>query len=544
MYSKEDQAAIANNPNLPLADRMRLLGVKDAATFRELRAALPAIPSRDIPSKAAVTAWNPPREYGYLAYREQIYGYGTDTLKKKFGYCCDYAGNKGAGFLQSGIKLEAAFACTGFSNVIAGHDRAKKYFDDFAKLFNIRHKLYQMFKSNIACDNIVIRWRKDWNKKDGWRGKKFQEFTVVPLNEVTVDYIGTTNDVTDDGNLVYLDIDRAHKERILRLERSSKEEERRVAYDFRTQFPKLYKIYQSYGEDKYLLSNRDGEFWAVINRDKDGMGLQEPSMEVIFPSIETWKSLEEGDLVIASIIKKLIVLVTLGETLSNNDTLPGYLGIDDMPNAGWAREKDYEDIKTALARRFGQIVYLFAPHHAKIDYKFPEPQILGNEKYMHALFNILSWLCVGQQFIMGDGGKFQAGELNKVGLTGHLEDMRDFLATELTTKVYGHRTININNYPIPDIMFDKDVLKAPREVRDDIKLDVQLGISQIEALRRRGYDLEGSMELRKYEREKYKDLLKSTVDFAGNVQDSPAAGRPPDEDPSELDNPIRREDER
>ena len=547
MYSEEDQAMIASNPNLSLPERMRLLGVKDAAGFRELRAALPAhraIAVEDIPSKGAVTAWNPPRERGYSAYREQIYGYRTDTLKKKFGYCRDFAGNRGAGFLQSGIKLEAAFACTGFSHVVADHSRSQNYFDDFAKLFNIRHKLYQAFKNLITYDNILVYWKKEWGVKDGWRGKKFSEFTVKPLDEVTVDYIGTINDTTDDGNLVYLDIDKAHKERILKLERSRNEEERRIAHDFRLQFPKLYRLYQSYGEDKYLLSNRDGEFWAVINRDKDGMGLQEPSMEVIFPSIEIWKSLEEGDLVIASIIKKLIVLITLGETLSHNQTLPGYLGIDDLPNAGWAREKDYENIKTALARRFGQIVYLFAPHHAKIDYKFPDPQVLGSEKYTHALFNILSWLCVGQQFIVGDGGKFQAGEINKVGLTANLVDMREFLASEWTKKVYGHRTININSYPVPDAVFDKDVLKAPKEVREDIKMDVMLGLDLGTALTRRGYDLGVAMERRKYEREEYGDLLKNITDFAGNVSDIPAAGRPPDGDPSELENPVRREDER
>ena len=542
MLTEEERAGIAHNPNLGLGEKMRLLDVKDASAFRALSSNLPALPRAvaDIPAKGATQYWSPPREYGYGAYRDTLYGYRTDTVKKRFAFCRDYAGNKGLGFLQSGIKLEAAFACTGFTHV-SDAKKHKNYFDKFGALFNIRHKLYEMFKSLKTYDNILIYWRKP---PEDIYGKTFLEFKVQPLQNVTVDYIGAVNETTHDGNLVYLDIDTSHKERIGKLEHSSKQSERKIAYDFKAQFPKLWNIYHSYGENKYLLSNADGEFWAVINREKDGCGLDEPSMETIFPSIEIWKSLEEGDLVIASVIKKLIVLVTLGETLTNNQTLPGFLGIDDLPNAGWARAKDFDEIKTALARRFGQILYLFAPHHAKIDYKFPDPQVLGSEKYNHALFNILSWLCLGQQFIMGDGGKFQAGEINKISLTADLGNMRDFVATEFAKKVYGHPTININRYDVPGIQFDRDVLKAPREIRDDIKLDVQLGLSLFEALGRRGGDLERSMALRKLERKEYGDLLTNLTDFTGNVKDAPAAGRPPDDDPSDIGNPARREEER
>lgn len=545
MLTKEEQASIYSNPNLGMAEKMRLLDVKDASAFRALSSNLPAVPRAavDIPSKGATQYWNPPREFGYGAYRESLYAYRADTLKKRFGFCRDYAGNKGLGFLQSGVRLEAAFACTGFTH-ISDAKKHKNYFDKFGELFNIRHKLYEMFKNLKTYDNILVYWSKEWDRERGWRGDQFREFRVMPLHQVTVDYVGAINETSHDGNLVYLDIDTEHKERIKKLARSSKANERKIALDFKNQFPKLWKVYQSYGEDKYLLSNADGEFWAVLNRGKDGCGLDEPSMEVIFPSIEIWKSLEEGDLVIASIIKKLIVLVTLGETLSNNETLPGFLGIDDLPNAGWAREKDFGDIKTALARRFGQILYLFAPHHAKIDYKFPDPEVLGGEKYNHSLYSILSWLCIGQQFIMGDGGKFQAGEINKISLTADLENMRDFVATEFAKKVYGHPTININNYAVPDIQFDRDVLKAPREIRDDIKLDVQLGLDLGTALSRRGWDLDRAMKARKSERKEHGDLLTNLTDFTGNVKDIPAAGRPPDDDPSDLGNPTRREEER
>ena len=542
MLTKEERAGIYHNPNLGMAEKMRLLDVKDASAFRALSSDLPVLPRTavDIPSKGATQYWNPPREGGYGAYRESLYAYRTDTLKEKFSFCHDYAGSKGIGFLQSGVKLEAAFACTGFTH-ISDAKKHKNYFDKFGELFNIRHKLYEMFKSLKTYDNILVYWRKPPNDI---YGKTFLDFKVQPLQGVTVDYVGAINETTHDGNLVYLDIDTEHKEMIKRLARSRKASERKIAHDFKAQFPKLWEVYQSYGENKYLLSNADGEFWTVINREKDGCGLDEPSMEGIFPSIEIWKSLEEGDLVIASIIKKLIVLVTLGETLSNNETLPGFLGIDDLPNAGWAREKDFGDIKTALARRFGQILYLFAPHHAKIDYKFPDPAVLGSEKYLHSLFNILSWLRIGQQFITGDGGKFQAGEINKISLTADLENMRDFVATEFAEKVYSHPTININRYAVPSIQFDRDVLKAPREIRDDIKLDVQLGLDMGTALKRRGWDLDRAMKAREFEREKYKDLLTNLTDFTGNVKDIPAAGRPPDGEPSDLDNPSRREEER
>lgn len=541
-YEDDELARLIDDPLFSTSDKLSILKLKDKDELRALRSTLsvPAAGMYDA-AQATVETWNPPRSYGYLAQRQTLYPNLTDTPKKRFQLCWDYAGPKGLSFLQSGIDLQAGFACTGFSHRVGKNERAKGYYDKFAEVFNMRTQLFQVFRSLIRYDNAVVIWRKPPKRK---YSNQFLEFRVEPIKNVTVDYTGATNDITDDGNLIYLDIDLAHKALIEKLERSTAPEEKKVVEDFKKQFPKLYKIYKSRKSDqKYLLSNRDGEYWAVINFENRGAGLDEPSMESIFGDCEVWKSLQQADLVIASLVKQLVVLVTQGETLNQADTSLAWKMPTDVPNPGWARQADFAKLKTAFAQRLGSILYLFGQHHLKVDFKHPDPQVLGREKYEQSLANILAWLCLGSQFIMGEGGKFQAGEINRTSLTSRLDNLREMATTELRNKVYKHPTININNYAeIPWIIFDRDVLKSPKDAREDLKLDTQVGLSQTEAADRRGFDLERSMELRKAEREKHGEELFNQVDFSGNIK---LPGRPVDEENEETqeDNPPRRDEE-
>lgn len=532
-----DRAQIVHSPNLTVREKIDALGLKNAGELRELAKVLPqenlpaVITQDDYDRRPSTIAsytppWNPVRESQFRSFQSALYGNRVATIKDVCKYCWTYGGPKGGlSAIQSGLRLQASWAADGFTHITEKDNRVKTYYDAFAELWGLRGRFFSIFYNLFMYDNAIIVWRKP---KSNVYGRDFLEFTVRDVKDVRVEYTGAITDVTDDGNLVYLEIDQAHRDKMLQLSRSNNYAERRQAMAFAEQNPRLWQEYnnpRSNGE--YLLSNAEGEYWAIINLHHRGLGLDDPTMETIFPDIEVVSSLRDGDMVIASLIKRVIGLVTMGETLNQNEVPPGdWVSRKSTVNPGWPTEKDFAKIKAALGKRSSVLLYLFGNHTLKAAYVFPDPKILDSSKYVQSLENIMSWLCMGPQFLCGEGGKFQSAEINKIGLTARLDTMRELAIEEFVRLVYKHPTININNYDaVPKINFNRNVLKPPKEVREDIKLDVQLGMSQRTALEERGRDFDREMARTEADRKKYDGTMDNQVDFTGNTS-NPGAGRP------------------
>ncbi len=226
------------------------------------------------------------------------------------------------------------------------------------------------------------------------------------------------------------------------------------------------------------LSNDDGEYWIVKTKGRRQNGLTSPSMKAIFLPLESRKALREGDFAASFMMKHFILHITAGESITQG------------PMAGskqnWAKQKETDALLASVSHT-SRATRIATNHTVKFTFVFPPKEMFDGAKFSKVESQIFTWADVTAVLMFGGG---TGGDNQKTGtgfigikkLVAKLQKARNGI-NWILQEFFSHETITSNLSAPGDcqimLTFDENALKEPRQLLDEIKYLVDVGIEDV-----------------------------------------------------------------
>jgi hypothetical protein len=190
---------------------------------------------------------------------------------------------------------------------------------------------------------------------------------------------------------------------------------------------------------KVPLSEDDKEYWRIIPGlgGVDDKAYSPVSMKSIFTDIELLQMLTEGDWATAFLIKNMIMVVKVGESITS--------GVLAGSKRNWAKENDLKNLQAQI-EKVGKAQILYGNHTITIEFAFPDPAIFSPEKYDTVIDRICWYFGIGRYMALGAAGgaargaSYAAASWNVQSIRTEARQKRDIVRSHLR-KFLSHDTI-------------------------------------------------------------------------------------------------------
>lgn len=150
------------------------------------------------------------------------------------------------------------------------------------------------------------------------------------------------------------------------------------------------------------LKEEDDEYWQIIlgSGGSSSQSYSTAAMQTIFTDIELLKMLIEGDWATAFLLKNIIMIVKVGESIQQG-ALSG-------SRKNWAKQQDVDKLKDQVEKT-GKAQILYGNHTITIEFAHPEPTVFSPDKYDAVIDRICTYFGIGQFMILGKASGSSSG---------------------------------------------------------------------------------------------------------------------------------------
>ncbi len=163
------------------------------------------------------------------------------------------------------------------------------------------------------------------------------------------------------------------------------------------------------------MQEKDGEYWEIIRGSGGSSQIEydSPAMQSIFVDIELLNMLIEGDWATAFLLKNMIMLVKVGES------------IDQGPLAGsrrnWAKTVDVNNLKAQI-QKTGKAQIVYGNHTIEIEFAHPKPEVFSPDKYDAVIDRIATFFGISRNLIGSSGSS--TGSSSYSGIAWNVQTIR------------------------------------------------------------------------------------------------------------------------
>ena len=359
-------------------------------------------------------------------------------------------------FVQPLIETLQDFGAAGFHNR-STNPAAEKYYNNICREHNMDGMVLRMWNDLLSASNVVFHYKVDEAHKLEYM------MTLDPRLTEVVPMFGD--------KLVFVEPDEALKNLVRR--QNTKEERERIK-----EIPEKWKKACTSASEttghrhQVLLSEDDGEHTIVRNTAGREDRMAKPTMCSIFDALQLRDLLIDGDYSVAYLIKNCITLVKAGEPINTG------------PKAGsrvnWAKQKDINALK-AQFRTPSKAIRVYGNHTVTIDFVFPDVALFAPIKYNKVENRIMMWAGLSMGLMIGEGGNYATLYINIKKLTAKIKKYRRMIG-RLIEKFYQEiKPDNIRKDDVPQVKWDEDLLKEPRQLLQEITMLVKQGLLSAES---------------------------------------------------------------
>ena len=250
-------------------------------------------------------------------------------------------------------------------------------------------------------------------------------------------------------------------------------------------FPAKYVQAAQRGDQYVELTHRDGEYWIVRSRGKMYDGLCPPTMRSIYRDLVLRGLIVGGDWAVAYCMKRLIEMVKSGEKVP-----PGYPGsLRDL----YPSKEDIADLKKQFSK-IGDAIRIYGNHTLSIEYAFPDPKVMGGEKFEKVEERILRWGGIPDVMLTGRGEGYSQGALGARRFVANGKKVRErigAMVVEFLLHPSMQQVVGIPTGSVVTVRWDEQNLKDPAQVLREITAGWDRGIlDQRTFLESLGFDYE------------------------------------------------------
>jgi len=371
------------------------------------------------------------------------------SLKAQIEKAASYSENND--FVQPLVETLQDFGAAGFHNRSTNPD-AEKYYNNICREHNMDGVVLRMWNDILSTSNIVFHYKLDKAKKVDY---------IMTLDPRVTEVVPMFGD-----KMVFVEPDEALKALVRR--QKTKEEKDRLK-----EIPEKWRLACKGAGDipghkgQVLLSEKDGEFAIVRNAGGREDRMTKPTMCSIFDAIQLRDLLIDGDYSVAYLIKNCITLVKAGEAITSG------------PKAGartnWAKQKDIE----ALKQQFGtpsKTIRIYGNHTLTIDFIFPDISLFAPTKYQAVDQRLLMWAGISLGLMVGEGGNYATLYVNIKKLIAKVKKYRRMIGRLIERFYQDVKPDHIKRADVPQVKWDEDLLKEPRQLLQETTMLVKQGL--------------------------------------------------------------------
>ena len=383
---------------------------------------------------------------GLRALRNKLIPSG---LKAQIEKAVSYSENND--FVQPLVETLQDFGAAGFHNM-STNPKAEKYYNSICKEHNMDGVVLRMWNDILSTSNIVFHYKLDEAKKVEY---------IMTLDPRLTEVVPMFGD-----KMVFVEPDEALKNLVRR--QGTDEERERLK-----EIPKKWKeACKGAGKTaarrgQVLLSEDDGEYAIVRNAGGREDRMAKPTMCSIFDALQLRDLLIDGDDSVAYLIKNCITMVKSGE------------GITSGPKAGsrvnWAKQKDLDASKIQF-RTPSKAIRIYGNHTLTIDFIFPDISLFAPVKYQAVEKRILMWAGLSLGLMMGEGGNYATLYVNIKKVVAKVKKYRRIIGRLIERFYRDIKPDWVKKEDVPQVKWDEDLLKEPRQLLQEITMLVKQGL--------------------------------------------------------------------
>jgi len=248
-------------------------------------------------------------------------------------------------------------------------------------------------------------------------------------------------------------------------------------------------------KNQVLLEEDDDEYAIVRNSGGREDRMTKPTMCSIFDALQLRELLIDGDYSVAYLIKNCITMVKTGEPITS--------GPKTGSRVNWAKQPDLDGLKQQF-RTPSKAIRIYGNHTLTIDFVFPDIALFAPVKYQTVEKRILMWAGISLGLMIGEGGNYATLYVNIKKLTAKVKKYRRMIGRLIEKFYQDIKPDFISKEDVPQVKWDEDLLKEPRQLLQEISMLVKQGLLSGESALDT-FDQESAVEL---ERKKKEDKSK------------------------------------
>lgn len=418
------------------------------------------------------------------SFKELLRDLVPGSLKGQLEQAFSYAEGE-SDLVQSIIETKVDFYAAGFNvDVKPQNTNYKGTFQKRIRQVMRAHELRkiaeELVKDFCAVDNAILHWKVTGNNID----------YVTTLKASRVDYeISVGHEILK----VELSSD------VIKRIRDALADPKKHA-EVLAAFPAKYVDAVTKGLRIVTLSNDDGEYWIVRTKNRRFAGFARPSMYSVFWDVLLRDLLVGGDWAIAYFMKRVIELVKMGERAPQ-----GYIG---DPKVLYPTPTEIGKLKKQW-QQIGDTLRIFGDHTLSVEYSFPDPKVMGSEKYAKVEERILRWGGVIDTMMTGAGDGFSQGTLGARRFVAQGKRVRSAVGEMIEGFILHESVSGALGIPADSdarCSWDEQNLKEPKQVLDELNAALTNGTLDVRSYNEGlGYDHD-LIKSRKPEDQKEKKL--------------------------------------
>jgi hypothetical protein len=187
------------------------------------------------------------------------------------------------------------------------------------------------------------------------------------------------------------------------------------------------------------ITEDDQEYWQTFKASggSSKQSYETVGMQSIFTDIELLKMLIEGDWATAFLLKNMIMVVKVGESIDGGQ-LQG-------SRRNWAKSKDIANLKEQIEKT-GKAQILYGNHTIAIEFAHPDEKVFSPEKYDAVINRICTFFGIGHYMILGAssgssrGASYAAASWNVQTIRTKTREIREIVDKQLQS-VYAHKAV-------------------------------------------------------------------------------------------------------
>ena len=353
-------------------------------------------------------------------------------------------------FVQPLIETLQDFGAAGFHNMSI-NPKAEKYYNNICKEHNMDGVVLRMWNDVLSTSNIVFHYKLDTAEKVEY---------IMTLDPRRVEVVPMFGD-----KLVFVEPDDAMKD----LVRARTDEEKKRLKDIPKKWIAACKGSGDIPGHKgqVLLLEKDKEYAIVRNAGGREDRMTKPTMCSIFDALHLRDLLIDGDYSVAYLIKNCITMVKSGE--------PILAGPKTGSRVNWAKPKDLDALKVQF-RTPSKAIRIYGNHTLTIDFIFPDVALFAPTKYQAVEKRILMWAGLSLGLMIGEGGNYATLYVNIKKVVAKVKKYRRMIGRLIERFYQDIKPDFISKEDVPQVKWDEDLLKEPRQLLQEITMLVKQGL--------------------------------------------------------------------